>query len=142
MGKAIYKPVGKASEYAVWACNFYVGCSNGCDYCYLKKGRGKHVMGGDKPTLKKCFKDESHAYKVFRTEVDKNMTELEKHGLFFSFTTDPMLPECIELTTAAISYCLTYSIPVKVLTKKIGEWVDDFVELSKKKISMERSTGF
>jgi len=37
-GKAIYNPSGKAGEYSYWACNFYKGCSNGCTYCYLKKG--------------------------------------------------------------------------------------------------------
>ena len=36
-GKAIYNPSGKAGEYSYWACNFYVGCSNGCEYCYCKK---------------------------------------------------------------------------------------------------------
>ena len=33
-GKAIYNPKGKAGEYAPWACNFYTGCSNDCEYCY------------------------------------------------------------------------------------------------------------
>jgi hypothetical protein len=33
-GKAIYQPSGKAAEYAGYACNFYVGCSCGCTYCY------------------------------------------------------------------------------------------------------------
>ncbi len=64
-GKAIYNPSGKAGEYSYWACNFYVGCSNGCAYCYLKKGRGAKILGGDCPTLKKCFKDESDAIQVF-----------------------------------------------------------------------------
>ena len=31
-GKAIYNPSGKAGEYSTWACNFYVGCSNMCEY--------------------------------------------------------------------------------------------------------------
>ncbi len=57
-GKAIYNPSGKAGEYSYWACNFYVGCSNGCEYCYCKKGILSGVMGQDKPQLKKCFKDE------------------------------------------------------------------------------------
>lgn len=30
---AIYQPKGKAGEYAKYAVNFYVGCSNDCDYC-------------------------------------------------------------------------------------------------------------
>ena len=36
-GKALYNPAGKAGEYAAWACNFFVGCSNGCKYCCLSK---------------------------------------------------------------------------------------------------------
>lgn len=36
-GRVIYSPKGKAGEYAENAANFYVGCSNGCTYCYLRK---------------------------------------------------------------------------------------------------------
>lgn len=125
-GKAIYQPVGKAAEYAEWACNFYVGCSNGCTYCYLKKGRGAKILGGDKPTLKKCFKDEKHALQVFEKELKANLSELQEKGLFFSFTTDPLLQETIKLTDGAISLCLHYNIPTKVLTK-CADWVDGYV---------------
>ena len=52
-GLVIYNPSGRAGEYSYWAANFYVGCSNGCTYCYLKKGRGKKVLGGDTAELKK-----------------------------------------------------------------------------------------
>lgn len=116
-GKAIYQPAGKAAEYAKWACNFYVGCSNGCEYCYLKKGRGAKILGGDKPTLKKCFKDENDAILIFKKELEANIKELKKHGLFFSFTTDPMLFNTAKLTAKAVSICLFYDIPVKILTK-------------------------
>lgn len=97
-GKAIYCPTGKAGEYATYACNFFVGCSNGCQYCYLKKGIGAKVLGIDHPELKKCFKDVDHAKEVFKKELQQNLEDLQKNGLFFSFTTDPMLPETIELT--------------------------------------------
>jgi DNA repair photolyase len=123
-GKAIYNPSGKAGEYSRWACNFYVGCSNGCQYCYLRKGILKPTMGGDKPTLKKCFKNEGHAFIVFREELKANSSDLRKHGLFFSFTTDPMLPETIALTKAAINECVDEMIPVQILTKKTG-WIPD-----------------
>jgi DNA repair photolyase len=116
-GKAIYQPAGKAQEYAQWACNFYVGCSNGCTYCYLKKGIGKDVLGGEKPTLKKCFKDEENALEVFEKELLQNIDELHKHGLFFSFTTDPMLPETIMLIRNSVWLCLKNHVPVKILTK-------------------------
>lgn len=118
-GKAIYNPSGKAAEYASWACNFYIGCSNGCEYCYCKKGILAPVMGMDKPQLKKCFRDEEHALEVFKKELITNREELRKNGLFFSFTTDPMLLETIELTARSVMFCLSESVPVKILTKSI-----------------------
>ena len=116
-GKAIYNPSGKAGEYSYWACNFYIGCSNGCRYCYLKKGIGKAVLGGDTPVLKKCFRDEAEALEIFEKELKQNLPELQEHGLFFSFTTDPMLPETMDLTIQACNVCVSNKVPVKILTK-------------------------
>lgn len=125
-GKALYNPAGKAGEYAAWACNFYVGCSNGCKYCYLKKGRGKSILGGDRPVLKKCFKDEGDALKVFEKEVLANLDELRKHGLFFTFTSDPLLERTINMTYQGIRLCLDYKIPVKILTKR-ADWIGGYM---------------
>lgn len=131
-GKAIYNPSGKANEYSYWACNFYKGCSNGCTYCYLKKGVLAHAMGGDKPELKACFKDEEHALQVFEKELLQNIDELRKHGLFFTFTSDPMLPETLELTWSAMCKCLSFDIPVKILTKNADanydSWINRFIQ--------------
>jgi DNA repair photolyase len=118
--KAIYNPSGKAGEYSYWACNFYVGCSNGCIYCYCKKGILAGAMGQDKPQLKKCFKDEIHAMEVFEKELLQNKTELQKHGIFFSFTTDPMIEETYSLTVQAVRLCNSLDIPVNILTKETG----------------------
>lgn len=121
----MYNPSGKAGEYSRWACNFYVGCSNGCSYCYLKKGRGKAVLGGDSPELKKCFYDRHHAIQVFEQEVRANLEELRKYGLFFTFTSDPCLEETIWLTDKAVSVCMIYGVPVMILTKR-ADFVDGF----------------
>lgn len=117
-GKAIYNPTGKAAEYSIWACNFYVGCSNECEYCYLKKGIASMVLGGNKPYLKKCFRNSNDAIKVFKNEVRENIESLRDNGLFFSFTTDPLLEETRVLTLKAIDVCQDYKVPVKVLTKR------------------------
>ena len=129
MSKAIYMPKGKAGEYAKYACNFYVGCSNDCDYCYCKRGLLGHAMGAPVATLKKCFKDEAHAFDVFRKEVKANLEVLRKHGLFFTFTSDPMLDNTRQLTINAVGYAVSFGIQCKILTKRAdfidylpGEW--------------------
>jgi len=76
MGKAIYQPKGAAGEYAKYACNFYVGCSNRCHYCYLQKPPLKTACGGNTLKLKSCFKNEEHALEVFEKELKKNLSEL------------------------------------------------------------------
>ncbi|MDR0430603.1 MAG: radical SAM protein [Tannerellaceae bacterium] len=117
MRNVIYESKGKAGEYSKYACNFYVGCSCGCHYCYNKTGRFRATLGGDKPTLKKCFKDEKHALEVFEKELKQNLPELQKHGLFFSFTTDPMTQSTGAMTLAAVYLCGKNNVPVKILTK-------------------------
>ncbi len=133
-GKAIYNPQGKAGEYAAWACNFYTGCSNNCSYCYLKKGVLSHCWS-DFPQLKKCFKDVYHALEIFEKELVRNIDELQKHGLFFSFTTDPMLPETIDMTIDAICFCLAHDVPVKILTKCTA-WLDPFLQIIEDSVHM------
>ena len=121
-GKAIYQPSGKAEEYSEWACNFYNGCSNQCSYCYLQKGRNAKIYTSV-PTLQKGFKDEEDAINRFRKEMLRNLPELMKHGLFFSFTTDPLLPETMGLTAKAVRRCMENGVNVRLLTKRA-----DFVE--------------
>jgi DNA repair photolyase len=78
------------------------------------------------PTLKKCFKDESHAIEVFEKELKANLPELQKHGLFFTFTSDFALPECYDLTMQAVDVCVENEVAVKLLTKR-ADWVDKFL---------------
>lgn len=121
-GKAIYQPSGKAAEYSPWACNFYTGCSNDCEYCYCKRGVLSHVWS-TKPQLKKSFNDGEHAISVFDDEKAANIGALRKYGILFSFTTDPMLPETFELTLRAAALAVISDVPVKILTKR-ADWRD------------------
>lgn len=121
-GKAIYQPSGKAAEYSPWACNFYTGCSNDCEYCYCKRGVMSHVWSTE-PKLKKCFKNVEHALLVFDGEKAANIGALRKNGILFSFTTDPMLPETFELTLRAAALAVISGVPVKILTKR-ADWLD------------------
>lgn len=125
MSKAIYMPKGKAGEYAKYACNFYVGCSNDCDYCYCKRGLLGHAMGKPTPTLKKCFNNELDALLIFRKELESKKEELRKHGLFFTFTSDPFLDKTRGLTIAAVDYAITRKVPCQILTKRADISIPD-----------------
>ena len=129
MSKAIYKPKGKAGEYAEWACNLYVGCSNDCAYCYCKKGVLSHAMGGPVPKLKTCFRNENHALDVFIRELESNLSELQKSSLFFTFSSDPMIPETRRLNWDCIVQAVINDVPVQVLTKNADFIKDEYIGL-------------
>lgn len=116
-GKAIYTPKGAALEYGRVGCNFYTGCPHDCEYCYLKRGAPSKQLGGKEVKLKKCFKDKADAFDVFCKEARAHIDYLRKTGIFFSFTTDPLINETMELTISAMKFCVHTQIPVKVLTK-------------------------
>lgn len=126
-GKAIYQSSGKAGEYSGWSCNFYNGCSNQCSYCYLQKGRNAKIYT-PVPTLQKGFKDEEDAINRFRKEMLRNLDELRKSWLFFSFTTDPLLTETMGLTAKAVRICMENGVNVRLLTKR-ADFVDEFFDL-------------
>jgi DNA repair photolyase len=121
-GKAIYNPQGAAGEYSYWGWNFYKGCSNGCTYCYLRKGVLKHECGGGSAKLKSCFKDEEDAMRLFKKELLQNLNELQKHGMFNTFTSDPFLPETYELTIQSVLFAVEHNVPVKLLSKRTDYW--------------------
>lgn len=95
-----------------------------CEYCYCRKGILSNVMGQSKTLLKKCFKNEADALTVFKKELMQNRIQLQQHGLFFSFTTDPMLEETHKLHWEAIYFAMENDVPVKILTKCVGGWID------------------
>jgi len=120
-GKSIYTPKPAAAEYGRYVCNFYKGCSCNCGYCCNSRWGWGLI-----PTLKKCFKDEEHALEVFEKEVKSNIPELQKHGLFFSISTDACLPETFNLTYRGIFLCGTLGIKCTILTK-CTDWVIPFL---------------
>lgn len=125
-GKAIYNPTGKAGEYSPWACNFYTGCSNDCNYCYCKRGVLSSTWSKE-PKLKKYFRDKEHALEVFEKELLKNIEAIRATGLFFTFTSDPFLPETTLLTQQAARICLIHDVPVIFLSKRTDWQIDDFI---------------
>lgn len=129
-GKCLYTPKGAAREYAPLACNFYRGCPHKCLYCYNRKGLTAPVLGIDHAVLKDKFakpgrrakkyralSGEDYAITVFRQDVEKYLPDVRTAGIFFSFTTDPMVKETMALTVCAMLYAVSKGIPVRILTK-------------------------
>ena len=116
-GKALYTPKGAAYEYGRVGCNFYTGCPHGCLYCYLQRGVLKKQLGSTEVRLKKCFGSNAEALGVLGAEIKANRDYLQNTGVFMSFTTDPLIPETIDMTISAMRMFVDYEIPVRLLTK-------------------------
>jgi len=129
MSKIIYQPKGKAGEYGKYAANFYTGCSGCCEYCYNRKGITAKTLGGDKPTLKKSLNSPIDALIKFQKELNQDLGELQRHGVFFNFVSDPCLSETWNLNLSAIHSCLMVKVPTMFLTKQTW-WVQDFLSNS------------
>lgn len=123
--KILSRPKKNAEEYGRWAVNPYIGCSNQCEYCYLKKGPSGKYLGQDQPVLKKGVVNEEHACLVAMTEILENEEQIKKDGgLFFSFTTDPLLPDTHDVCLTIAAWAINHKIPVMMLTKCASFYTD------------------
>ena len=142
-GKAIYSPKGAAREYGRVGCNFYTGCPHNCSYCYLKRGVLSHVMGGTEVKLKSCFDDLQNAYDVFLDEMAHNLDYLRQTGIFFSFSTDPLLEETRDLTLDSAIVAASNGINVKILTKAAdADWWLYYIKGITKRARSRMAFGF
>lgn len=129
LAKVIYKPAGKAGEYAKWACNLYNGCTHKCNYCYLRKGVLSHSCGGETPVLKKTLKDLDTAILTFKKELSERTETIQAEGgIFFSFTTDPMQHETFDATMACAKFAIRNDVDITILTKAAWWEVDPFIK--------------
>ena len=60
---------------------------------------------------------------MFCKEVMQHRDRLKRTGVFFSFTTDPMIPDTIELTMQALLFLQDMGIPSYILTKN-ADFID------------------
>lgn len=101
----------------MYAVNFFNGCSNGCSYCYNKRGVASKVCGAPMPVMKKGYKDENELWQAFCNELFKHLNDIRKHELFLSFTTDPFLEECVGMTNWVLRIATLARVHVYILSK-------------------------
>lgn len=107
----IYKPKGKAAEYAPLAVNIYTGCSSQCTYCFA-------------PNILRAI-DHSKPYprKNIIKQIEREAPRLAANGctdrILFSFMSDPYQPLESELglTRAALRILGANGLKSNVLTK-------------------------
>lgn len=121
----IKSPRGAAAEYAKHSFSAYKRCTNACKYCYLNRGVLSKALGTGTPELRSCFKNEDEVVRKFEKELKLQKEQLiADGGVFFSFITDPCLPETFSLTRRCSLYSMLNGIPVTILTK-MTNWAYD-----------------
>lgn len=117
----IYKPEGKADEYAQgWACNLGIGCPHMCRYCYvpgltpwkrLKKPREEFRHFRPKENIIPRF--ERDCSRLFLLAGEKPVS------IFFSFTHDPFCEACAPLMRECLRIMHRFHIGATILTKAV-----------------------
>jgi len=121
MARVIYRPRGRAAEYADWAVNLYRGCPHGCAYCY---GPGVLRMA------KYAFHTEARARKDILTRLERDAVWFEARGesllVHLCFSCDPYPRPLVHagavgverlLTRHAIEVLKGHGHRVQILTK-------------------------
>ncbi len=112
----IYRPRGRALEYAPWACNVYSGCDHQCAYCYVpavtRRSRDSFAISAPRPGN-------------FLAKLAKEAQKRQVQGIgigqraLLSFTCDPyqMLDVDLAHTRLVIQILKSTGHQVEILTK-------------------------
>jgi len=117
--KVIYKPKGKAGEYADYALNLYKGCSNGCKYCYVPKFTNSNPI---------TFQLNIKPRDILRNlEYDCIINKGKiKENVVLCFLCDPYPLPDNTFTRKALIILNQYQIPFTILTKGGLRAIRDF----------------
>ena len=105
----IYKPTGKAAEYAHLALNLYTGCDNGCTYCYSPS-----VLHVSREDFAKC-KPREGILEALEKQLPSFMET--KDRVLLCFACDPYPEYEFFLTGQVLTFLKIWACPFQILTK-------------------------
>lgn len=119
MSDVIYRPFGRALEYAPRALNLYQTCDYACRYCYVPQAMHKKV---------KDFHQEAKPRKDILARIKKDCEKLRgmEEEVLLCFGCDPYPRVGNELTREALFILAAYDMKVTILTKNPGLALRDF----------------
>jgi DNA repair photolyase len=112
--KFIYKPQGRALEYAPLALDVYNGCTHRCKYCYIMTSGKIHVDDYyDDPAPKAALLEK------VESDLEKLRSVDNQDEILVSFKGDPYQPAEMDLriTHVLIKLLRSYEQPFTILTK-------------------------
>lgn len=114
--QAIYRPKGRAGEYASLAVNLYTGCTHGCTYCYAPLAMHKeretfHAQCIERPGI------------LDKLRHDAKLLAGSSEPVLLCFSCDPYQPDA-HATRAALTIMREFDVPFTVLTKGAMAWRD------------------
>lgn len=121
--RAIYKPSGRALEYAELACNLRDGCTHACTYCFaagsLRKDHEAYYSRSDpRPNILEALERDCKRYWQKPT-LGIRSPDWEGKRVLLCFTCDPYTREeqSDQTTRKAIGLLGQHGIPFTILTK-------------------------
>ncbi len=112
--KVIYKPKGRAGEYAKLALNIYSSCEHGCKYCYVPK-----ILRRKKEEFHTNIKVRDNILSLAEEDAYKLLKEGCKDRILLCFTCDPYQPleRKLGITRKILKILNNYNLNFQILTK-------------------------
>ena len=136
--KVIYKPKGRAGEYAKLALNIYSGCKHGCNYCYVPT-----ILRRNREDFHKNVKVRDNVLELVESDAYKLSVKGCEDKILLCFTCDPYQPLEIKLgiTRKILKILNRYNLNFQILTKGGIEAARDF-DLYKKEDAFATTLTF
>lgn len=135
---AIYKPIGRAAEFADYALNLYTGCLHDCDYCF-----NKHT-----PWFSPGIFHDPRPRAGILDQVDIDAKKLEKKGvkerILLCFSCDPYqgTESLNHITSSALAILAAHGLRATILTKGGSKAYRDFPLMKRADIVFASSISF